>query len=105
MCVYSMVVDHYFDKWQPYISPPIVPWQPIPTVVPPWQPPDVVTVPPPRMPTDGEIQEFGKLLERAREYDKKHNQPDCELEEKKKKLLKLAKKLGIEEKVSFLDDK
>jgi hypothetical protein len=39
---------------------------------------------------------FRDLLKRAREYDKRMNQPDCELDDKRKELRKLAKKLGVE---------
>jgi hypothetical protein len=42
-----------------------------------------------------DIDEFYRLLERAREYDKRHNEPECELEEKKARLIKLADELGI----------
>lgn len=78
MCAVSMIADHYHDKWsQPPYIPNAFPYLPI------------------VMPTAAEIAEFHKLLDRAREYDKKYNQPDCELEEKKQKLTKLAKELGI----------
>ena len=49
-----------------------------------------------------DIDEFYKLLERAREYDKRNNEPDCEMESKKEKIRDLAKQLGIEDKVYFL---
>lgn len=82
MCVVSMVNDFFHDKWQPRV--------PNPFVYPPIEPAI----------TSEELKEFRELLERAREYDKKHNQPDCELEEKKKKVLKLAEQLGV--KIDFL---
>lgn len=79
----SMVLDHYGDKWgKPFKGTPVNPLHPYINV-------------PPRVPTAEEIAEFYKLLERAREYDKKHNEPDCETEEKKNKILELAKELGI----------
>ena len=92
MCVVSMVMDHYWDKWR-YIKP--TPWEYPPSTppVPDWPPP-----PPPITPE--EIEEFRKLLERAREYDKRNNEPDCELQEKKDRLLKLADELGI--KIDFV---
>ena len=73
-----MIMDHYYDKWQQI--PPIWPASPIiqPAISP------------------EEVAEFKKLLERAREYDRKHNQPDCELAEKKAKVKDLAEKLGVE---------
>ena len=89
MCVSSMVMDHYREKWTPYVqqpSPQIVPW-PFP----------VQTQP---AITDAEIAEFRKLLERAREYDKRNNEPDCEIDEKRQAIIAIAKQLGVE--ISFL---
>lgn len=83
MCVYSMIVDHHWDKWKDIKPLPFTPSQPyIPAISP------------------LEIEEFRKLLERAREYDKKNNEPDCELEEKKERIRKLAKDLNI--KIHFI---
>lgn len=82
MCVMSMVMDHYGDKWQGYRQ-----WPQ------PWSPP---------MPqiTQDEVDEFRRLLERAREYDKAHNEPNCEMESKKERIRKLADDLGV--KIDFL---
>jgi hypothetical protein len=87
MCVMSMVMDHYQDKWgryapNPTVAPNIFPY-PIPA-------PATVGI------TPEEIAEFKKLLDRAREYDRTHNQPDCELDSKKENLKNLAKDLGVE---------
>jgi hypothetical protein len=85
-----MVADFYYDKWKqletpPWTQPqPIFPYQLVPNA------------PAPKIPTQEEIDEFYKLLERAKEYDKKNNEPHCELEEKKELLRALALKLGIE---------
>ncbi len=84
-----MVSDHYIDKWKEKIEP-FVPSSPFAPFVYPTQP---------QIPQE-EIDEFKKLLERAREYDRKNNEPDCELEEKKTLLKELAKKLGVE--INFL---
>jgi len=84
MCFVSMIADHYGDKWTqpPYQPQPLVqPFVPLPIGV--------------RIPTKEEIDEFHALLKKARAYDKAHDQPDCEIEEKKAKLLKLADELGI----------
>ena len=94
MCVVSMIYDHYWDKWNRH-HPPY----------------DLLPLPSPQFPpsrggsglapfvtspiTPEEIAEFRKLLERAREYDKKHNEPNCELEEKKARLRKLAEEMGV----------
>jgi len=40
--------------------------------------------------------DMGNLLAIAADYDVKNNQPDCELDEKRKALEKLADELGIE---------
>jgi hypothetical protein len=87
MCVMSMIFDHYHDKWG---QPPYTPW----TAPTPYQPFRESPV------SDEEIKEFRKLLERAREYDRKNNQPDCELEEKRQKLKKLSEELGV--KIDFI---
>ena len=96
MCVVSMVMEHYLDKWQqpdprftnpfPSIGVGVIPSTP-------WPPP---ARPPVNMPTQAEVDEFHRLLARARKYDAEHNEPDCELEEKRQLLLKLAKELGVE---------
>lgn len=94
MCVSSMVMDHYGDKWEKlrkemekfeYTYPtPIIP-QPHPSPI-----------------LLSELEELKILLEKAREYDKKNNQPDCGLDEKKERLRKLAEELGV--KIDFIDE-
>lgn len=81
MCAYSMICDHFYDKWAPsgpIITPPAIP-RPRPTPL-----------------TDEEIEEFRKLLERAKKYDIDNGEPECELEDKKRKLKELARQLGKE---------
>ncbi len=88
MCVMSMVMDWKKDEWQdkyPLIFPSTPPIQ-YPSVYP--------------LPTKEEIDEFRRLLERAREYDRKNNEPDCELDEKKKILKDMAERLGVD--ISFV---
>lgn len=80
MCTVSMIFDHYHDKWQRQTIPPAIPSIP-------WTP---------AFPTPEEIAEFRELLERAREYDREHDQPDCETAEKRERLKALADELGIE---------
>lgn len=84
MCVYSVITDWKYDEWFKRYIP-----QPLPRPLPP-----IVEEPKP-LPTQEEIDEFRRLLEKAREYDKKMNQPDCELEEKRQKIRKLAEELGV----------
>lgn len=102
MCVMSMVMDHYYDRWWPRrvepLSPYIQPVMPFPIAPVPMTPFPSIPEPAPLI-TQEELNEFRQLLERAREYDRKHNQPDCELDEKKEKLQKLAEELGV--KISF----
>ena len=88
MCVVSMVMEHKWDEWYRRY--------PITVPLPPWS----VPAPQPPMPTREEIEEFRRLLERAREYDKRTGQPDCEMEEKRQKLKELADLLGV--KIDFL---
>lgn len=91
MCTLSMVLDHYNDEWQRrWLQP-----QPMPAwpYIMPVQPSVVPVVVPP---TQVEIDEFRRLLERARIYDRENGQPDCELEEKRKKIKDLATQLGVE---------
>lgn len=95
MCVMSMIMDHYGDKWQKLIQPVhpwVVPVTPVPYVVP-------VVVPQPAI-TPEEAEEFRRLLDRAREYDRKTGQPDCELESKRQRVRELAERLGV--KVDFV---
>lgn len=96
MCVVSMVMDHYTDKWNQW-NPPIMPYTAEPLRY--W--PIPIPIPEPKI-TDEEIREFRKLLERARKYDKDNGEPDCEMEEKKEKLRKLAAELGFD--ISFIDE-
>lgn len=87
MCVYSMIVDSKTDDWFRRYWPEHNP-------LPPYQ------FPPPKegpsLPTQDELDEFKRLLERAREYDRENNQPDCPEEEKRKLLKEMAKQLGVE---------
>lgn len=86
MCVSSMVMNHYHNKWHrpPYYPPePRVPGVPFVSPI-----------------TPAEIAEFRSLLRKAREYDAKHHEPDCELDEKQQKILELANALGVD--VSFV---
>jgi len=77
-----MIMEHKYDEWvRRYV----------PTVTAP-----VWVIPQVQLPTQQEIDEFRRLLDRAREYDKRHNEPDCEMEEKRTKLKKLAEELGVD---------
>ena len=85
MCVVSMIMDHYGDEWQrryDFLRQTTPQW--------PWPPPTSEPAV-----TDAEIAEFRKLLERAREYDKRNQEPDCELKAKRDRIRKLAEELGV----------
>lgn len=90
MCVYSMIVDHFGDKWDRRVDP----WREASPYRQPITEPTFPPVPKPTI-TPEEIAEFKELLKRAREYDKKNQEPDCELEEKKERIRKLAEELGV----------
>lgn len=83
MCVVSMIMDYYNVKWQPQ----------------PYQHQYIGNFPQPQI-SQAEVDEFRRLLERAREYDKRNNEPDCELDEKRQALKKIADAAGID--ISFL---
>ena len=88
MCVVSMIMEHYTEKWDA----PRRYGDPIDYSLPHFNPPAI---------SPKEVAEFKRLLERAREYDKKHNEPDCELEEKRQALKRVADKLGLD--IAFID--
>ncbi len=93
MCVVSMVMDHYTDEWGRRL-----PRRPGPYEVPYWPQP---LGPQPMTPQEleEEARKFKDLIDRAKEYDRKNNEPDCELDEKRKALKKIADELGI--KITF----
>ena len=101
MCVVSMVGDFYGDKWRekPWIQPnlPYVPGtgtnpQPIPEFK-----IDFGQVSKEEFDAlKKEVQDMKKLLERAVEYDKKNNEPNCEMEDKVALLKQVAKMVGVD---------
>lgn len=90
MCTYSMIVDARYDDWQRRTGTPDYQFYPLGPAPSPATP----------LVTPQEIEEFRRLLERAREYDRAHNEPDCEVEEKRQRIKALAEKLGV--KVEFV---
>lgn len=101
MCVVSMIIQDQTDRWRDRIYGPQE-WQWGPSPVP--DPHDqleklkewmaTANKPVPAI-TKEEVEEFRRLLEKAREYDKLHAQPHCESEDKKKLLKQLAEALGV----------
>jgi len=95
MCVFSMVGDHYGEKWGhlPYINP-----QPQPGI---HVTPGTVTVFP-ALATQAELEalrrevlDMKELLKRAIKYDTEHGQPGCENEDKVKLLRRVADLVGV----------
>lgn len=92
MCTVSMVGDHFTDKWtmpQPGIG-----------VWPSTQPPLNVTIhnPVTREEFDAlkrDVEEMKALLKRAKEYDERNGEAECELEERMAVLRKVAKMVGV----------
>ena len=82
MCAASVIMDHYGGKWEGLLGRVYgpLPVSPSPIISP---------------ISAEEINEFRALLEKAREYDRVNREPDCELEEKRDKLRKLADELGV----------
>lgn len=78
-----MIGDHFNDKWkQP-------PYQQIFTNI-----PDVSRAEFEAL--KKEVEEMKALLKRAKEYDEKNNEPNCEIEEKMAMLRKFADAVGID---------
>lgn len=107
-CVYSMIADHFYEKWKRWVpQQPVIPTGPmnpnLPVIIPmpgwpqtipvPVQDETAVTLPAPQL-TPEEIEDLRKLLERAKKYDEETGQKECELEEKKRRLIELAEQLG-----------
>lgn len=83
MCVVSMVMDEWAGEWSRYV-------------------PNTGNIELPPNPMELAIQAgvYEKMIEAAKEYDKKTGQPNCELDEKRKAIKEIAKQLGVE--VAFL---
>lgn len=93
MCVVSFIGDHYRDKWkewQPYIpnpNPPLDPWKQIDFS-------EKVS----KAEFDKlkkEVEEMRQLLIKAKIYDEKNNEPNCEIEDKIVFLRKVAELVGV----------
>lgn len=93
MCVVSMVTDHYDDKWRGFKTYTTTSTR----IEGPLSQEEIKAL---RDFILRDLPEFKALLERARQYDIDNNEPDCELQEKKQRILDLAEELGIE--IDFL---
>lgn len=84
MCVVSMVGDHYRDIWDKQQI-----WDKLSS-----RPPAVT-----RAEFDElkrQVAEMVELLKRAKAYDERNNEPDCEIDEKMELLRKVAKIVGVD---------
>lgn len=110
MCVVSMIGEHYHDKWRdhPWVQPnqPFVP-KPAQDKKDWWK--DYLEHARPNVTREEyeklqrqfedlkkEVEEMKALLQRAIEYDKRNNEPDCEMEEKVAVLKKMAELFGVD---------
>lgn len=100
MCVYSMIADHYrdkFDRWpeKPWDSAPVKPaiWPSYP-YVPPITTPQITKEEFDEL--RREVKEMLELLRKAKEYDRRNDEPDCEVDEKVDHLRKVAKSVGVD---------
>lgn len=94
MCVVSMVMDHYQDRWFPKPQPgPFIDGNAI-----------LIADLQKKLNEQNsliekltrEFEEMKSLLERAQKYDADNNEPDCEVDEKVQLMLKLAELLGVD---------
>jgi hypothetical protein len=91
-----MVGDHYRDKWWP-----TYPLQPFQQPSGPGQTTTVVfpmPAPVSREEFDAlkrDVEEMKALLKRAKEYDERNGEPECEMDEKMAVLRKLAEMVGV----------
>lgn len=90
MCVLSATIDTWKEHWQPFA----------PTVYPDTQPLiDMVQ----REQLKKELEEFRRILKKAREWDKTHQVEDCvETPQKIEALMEIVRALGLEEEVEIV---
>lgn len=97
MCVMSMITDHYRDKWSPYWDQQNSPkW---PDMTPYVNPSKTVTFTPVgRSELDAlrkEVEEMKALLKKAKVYDERTGQADCEMADKVAFVKKVAAAVGV----------
>lgn len=91
MCVVSNIGGYIQREWGepwtvPYRPPKIRPYPDVKPYVP----------PPYNGPTKEQFEELLELIRAGKRFDEKTGQPDCEIEEKKAYLRKLAEWVGVE---------
>jgi hypothetical protein len=96
-----MIGDHYDEKWWPQIKPqPLDPVNPFPGITKTTITTDTLErwLAPSKKEFDAlkkEVEEMKKLLQKALEYDKRNNEPHCEMEDKVALLKKVAELVGV----------
>lgn len=101
MCVVSMVGQHYTDKWERLYAPY---QQPINENT--WE--KLLQIPPSKKEFDElkkEVEEMKLLLLRAKLYDEKNNEPECEIDEKVRILKAVAKLFDVDLSEIFKNEK
>ena len=88
MCVVSMVGEHYTDKYK-RTWPDFSQWQGHTWTI----GPEVSKKEFDELKKD--VLEMKELLKKAKEYDKKNGEPDCEIDDKVALLKKIAKMVGV----------
>lgn len=99
MCVVSFIGDHFHEKWKhyehyinPYTNPPnLNPPQSQPIII---NQSEITKIEFEAL--KKEVMEMKELLRKAKIYDEKNNEPNCEIEDKMKFLREVAKLVGID---------
>ena len=101
MCVVSMVGEFYGDQWKPRPWFPHIPeptFTPVPTTTG-GSTPIVIGPNISRQEFDDlkrQVMEMKELLKRAKAYDERNNEPDCEIDEKMDLLRRVARMVGVD---------
>lgn len=96
MCVVSMIGDHYNEKWTNPHYPYVEQIKTITTDSIDFN--ELLKGKVTRSEFDAlkkEVEEMKQLLERAADYDKRNNEPNCEMEDKVALLKKVAEAVGV----------
>lgn len=89
MCVVSMIGDHYHNKWRDPGYQDLFKQITQPTHA------DLKKVEDKIEALRKEVKEMKELLKRAKIYDEKNNEPNCEIEQKLETLRKVAELVGV----------
>lgn len=85
MCAVSMISDHYGDKWRDLVRP----HQNWPITQPQISRSEFDAL-------KAEVENLKELLRKAKEYDERTGQPDCEKDEKVAIVRQVAKLVGVD---------